>query len=150
MAVADTIKKAVLFEAFTPDELDAVVRLVKVSEHPDGDYVFLENARALALYVIGFGTVKIVKEDANGKQVTVAELTEGMHFGEMPLISKGPRAAAAITKGDVVLYEITYADIETMIKKSPESGMKLFRAMAQALCGRIRRTTQNYASLFLS
>ena len=50
-----------------------------------------------SMYVILSGRVKVYLNDANGKEVTINDMTEGEYFGEYALLDGSKRSASIVT-----------------------------------------------------
>lgn len=147
MATIQLLKKGYLFEALLPEELEALAEVITERDVIAGDYVFDEGATAAALFIIKSGAVEILKKGAGGDEQKVAVLSTGSHFGEMAFIDRMPRAAAAMTRENTKLLELSYEAIDKLIASKPEVGLKIYKALAIVLCHRIRQTTGDLSSL---
>ncbi|MBI2862654.1 MAG: FAD-dependent oxidoreductase [Chloroflexi bacterium] len=61
-----------------------------------GQDVFHQGDRAEGFYIIVRGEVEVVREGANGKEVTIARLGPGEFFGEMALLRGDMRRSATV------------------------------------------------------
>ncbi|HEY0254513.1 MAG TPA: cyclic nucleotide-binding domain-containing protein, partial [Kofleriaceae bacterium] len=69
----------------------------------------------------------------------------GQHFGEMSLVDRSVRSLTAVATSDegVRLVSITRKDFYDIIKKEPESAVKMLWAFVQVLGQRLRKTTHD-------
>lgn len=140
------MKKTPLFEIFSELELKEIQKNSETMDIINGDSVFSEGSKSDALYLIEHGSVKIVKAAKQDEQ-SLRELSEGAVFGEMGLLDGSPRAVSVVARGNVKLTKIPYAVIESMISKSPVTGMKFYKNLALIISNRIRATTTDLADL---
>lgn len=99
---------------------------------PD-EIIFKEGEAGYKVYIIKQGAVNIVAQH-DTQAVTLARLSEGACFGEMAVLSDGPRSASAIAAEHTLVYEIDKAQVNKMISElSP-----LFRAVIASLIKRVR------------
>ena len=147
MPNVNDLKKIYLFDLLDPAQLEKVQQIAKEIDVIAGDYVFDEGADAKSLFLIKHGSVEILKKSGNGNDASVAILSSGSHFGEMSLIDKMPRAAAAVAKENLKLIEIDFSAIDALCQADLKMGLKIYKAFASALCRRIRQTTGDLSSL---
>jgi CRP/FNR family transcriptional regulator, cyclic AMP receptor protein len=143
----DLLKKVYLFQGFSEDELGLLADLVQENTVITGDYIFDEGAKATSLFMIKDGSVEILKNSAESDEQKVTIFSAGSHFGEMALLDASPRAASAVAKENTHLLEIRYEDLQQLLEKEQEIGLKLYRNFAQALCKRMRQTTSDLSTL---
>lgn len=149
MSKVALLQKGFLFQNFTPHELQLITETVTERWASVGSIIFGENAPADSLFVIQQGTVEIVKEGGENKEVVVARLSEGAHFGEMAFVDRAPRAAAARACENTKLIELPYAALERIVATQPIIGLKLYHSIAKTLCARIRQTTNDLSHLYV-
>ena len=97
-----------------------------------------------ALYYIIKGTVMVVIEDDDGREMIMAYLNEGDFFGEMGLFDEEAGRSAWIrakTEGEVA--EISYSKFKQLAKEDADV---LFTVSAQ-IAGRLRATTRKVGDL---
>ncbi len=102
-----------------------------------GEFLFQENDPGDYGYVIVSGTIEICKI-TDGKHTTLVELGEGALFGEMAIIDRQPRSAAARAKSDAVVREVDERALMAHFTKTPELAMR----MMKQLSGYVRTSNQ--------
>jgi CRP-like cAMP-binding protein len=131
-----------LFKDLTPSELELIAAIAKVEEHGPGTEIFTEGDAAHSLYVIKFGSVKIQHSGANDR-VDVATLGTGSHFGEMAFIDKEKRSASSVALERAEIVKLDYGTLQKILDANPGVAVKVYRAFAQFLSGRLRMTTND-------
>lgn len=97
-----------------------------------------------ALYYILSGSVTVVIEDDDGREMILAYLNEGDFFGEMGLFEEGANRSAWIkAKSECEVAEISYAKFKQIAKEDADI---LFEVSAQ-IAGRLRATTRKVSDL---
>jgi len=97
-----------------------------------------------ALYYIIKGTVTVIIEDDDGREMIMAYLNEGDFFGEMGLFdSDASRSAWIKAKTECEVAEISYSKFKEL---SVEDADILFAVSAQ-IAGRLRATTRKVGDL---
>ncbi|MEZ5508399.1 MAG: cAMP-activated global transcriptional regulator CRP [Gammaproteobacteria bacterium] len=97
-----------------------------------------------ALYYIIKGTVMVIIEDDEGREMIMAYLNEGDFFGEMGLFDKTANRSAWIrAKTECEVAEISYSKFKQLAKEDADI---LFAVSAQ-IAGRLRATTRKVGDL---
>lgn len=99
-----------------------------------------------ALYYIISGSVTVLIEDTDGREIIVAYLNKGDFFGEMGLfedMGNAPRSAWVRAKGPCEVAEISYTKFHEISDQHPE----ILFAMGKQLAHRLRVTTQKVGDL---
>src|SRR4029450_4786365 len=77
-----------------------------------------------ALFLIENGRVRISLRDADGEDVTLAELAGGDCFGEMALLDGKPRSADATVVEDARLAILSRKDFMNFVRGNPDVALK--------------------------
>lgn len=111
-----------LFSKLAREPFAAVVEAVEVRRLPAGQPVVEEGDHGASMFALVEGRVAVVRHLQGGEQRRVGLLTEGSFFGEMALISEGPRLASVITVEPVVLLELTRERLGQVMRSHPVVG----------------------------
>jgi CRP/FNR family transcriptional regulator, cyclic AMP receptor protein len=134
------LRNIYLFKDLTPKELEPINALVKNETYSHGDEVFAEGDTATSLYVIYYGSVKI-QHSGKHEKISVSTLASGSHFGEMSCLDGEKRSATVTAAEKSEIYRIDFQDLRKVIDAHPAIGLKVYKALALFLCGRLRITT---------
>lgn len=94
-----------------------------------GDIVFSEGqAPDKGMYFICYGTVEVKRNEPDGERV-LAELSDGMVFGEMALINNAPRNATVTAKTDCGFYTVSRDNLQHQIEQLDPMMRGLFRVL---------------------
>ena len=103
--------------------------------------------RCETLFFIIKGSVTILIEDDDGREMIIAYLNPGDFFGEMGLFEKEgsekPRSAWVRAKTECEVAELSYAKFRELIQQDPEIMFALGSQMAE----RLRNTTRKVGDL---
>jgi CRP/FNR family cyclic AMP-dependent transcriptional regulator len=99
-----------------------------------GEVLFKEGAQGDEMYLIRSGKIRIVK-DLEGTKKTLAVIGEGEFFGEMALLDKRPRSAAAIAETDAKLIIVDRNAFLSSVNKNP-----FIKYIIETLTTRLRKT----------
>lgn len=97
------------------------------------------------LYYIVRGSVSVIVEDDEGREIIVAYLNDGDFFGEMGLFEEDveSRTACVRAKTECEIAEISYAKFHELRQEHPEFTFALCQQMAR----RLRNTTRKVSDL---
>jgi CRP/FNR family transcriptional regulator, cyclic AMP receptor protein len=95
-----------------------------------GQIIFAEGQARDFMYVVQKGEVDILVRDQ-----VVETVTEDGFFGELALIDRAPRSAAAIAKTDCLLVKIDERQFLYLVQETPFFALIVMRTLA----ARIRR-----------
>ncbi len=101
VAIFRGLRKATLFEI--------AHRTTEVT-YPAGSTVVEEGGPGNALCIVVQGTVEVRRGDR-----ALRRLRSGDYFGEISLIDGQPRSATVVALDDVVLFELSSADFESLL-----------------------------------
>jgi len=114
-----------LFRDFSVDELVAVIQGLKLLTYRTKQIILREGDRGDSLYMLTSGTVKAFRKNAQGKQVALAELTEGAFFGEGSILTGKPRTATVVAWEPCELLELDRPTLDSITKTHPHVSLVL-------------------------
>jgi CRP-like cAMP-binding protein len=107
-----------LLRHLPPEGIEVILPCVRSRRLADGEVVFRAGDPGDALYIVARGKVDILADAAPGETSagqTLASLGEGQAFGEMALLTGGPRTATVRSAGESELLAIGREDFERLI-----------------------------------
>jgi Cyclic nucleotide-binding domain len=109
-----------LFKDLEEDELQAVIRGLKLLTFEAGDIILHQGDDGGSLFLITTGRVKVfIKEPGGRRHVLVRTMAEGDFFGEVSLLKNEPRTATVIAAADCELLELDRPTLEELCQKHP-------------------------------
>jgi CRP/FNR family cyclic AMP-dependent transcriptional regulator len=96
-----------------------------------------------SLFYILSGSVAVIVEDSDGKEITLTYLNPGDFVGEMGLFEENPRSALIRAKTKCELGEISYSKFFSLSAKHPE----FIFAIARQISMRLARTYRKACDL---
>ena len=113
-------------------------------KYPAKSTIIYAGDESDALYYILKGSVTVMIEDDEGREMIMAYLNEGDFFGEMGLFEDDPsRSAWVKAKTECEVAEISYAKFRQLAREDADI---LFAVSAQ-IAGRLRATTRKVGDL---
>lgn len=112
--------------------------------HPAKSTLIYAGDKSESLYYIVKGSVTVLIEDEEGREMIVAYLNDGDFFGEMGIFDEtDPRSAWVRAKTECEVAEISYAKFLEISESHPEFLFAVGRQMAR----RLRNTTRKVGDL---
>ena len=105
--------------------------------------IIYANDEPEVLYYILSGSVSVLMEDTNGREIVLAYLNPGDFFGEMGLFEDKSRSAWVRTKDNCELAEISYSRFRQLSEQDPG----ILFALASQMATRLRKTSRKVSNL---
>lgn len=106
-----------LLAPLTPEERGELAADARELLYGAGDTIVRSGDAGDSMFVVARGTVRVV--DASGNDV--AHLGERQYFGEMSLLTGGPRSASVVAEGDCEVVELTASSLRTFALGNPKA-----------------------------
>ncbi len=112
--------------------------------YPSKSVIIYEGDTPDVLYYIMDGSVSVLIEDQDGREIVLAYLNKGDFFGEMGLFEDQQRRSAWVrARTDCVLAEISYTKFRSLTRDDPDLLFELSGQMAM----RLRKTSRKVGDL---
>ena len=118
--LAKVMRKVEFFAPMTIGQLEMILPYILLFRYGAGEKICRQGDEGDAFYIIRDGKVGVfVKKGFFSFSKKVAELTEGMFFGETALVTREPRNATVLCEAPTRVFALTSADFEFVVKKNP-------------------------------
>lgn len=97
------------------------------------EVLFKEGVTALFYFQVKSGKIKMNNYNEDGKEFIQGIFTEGMGFGEPPLLAEITYPACAEAIEDSIIWKLPKDKFFKLLQENPESHLKLTRALASRL-----------------
>lgn len=131
--ISERLKRAPLFQDLPVSELEQLAGQVRERRLENGEVLFRRNEPGGALYIIDEGWIRIVTDDAEGKQLVLNKCGPGEVVGEMSLFDSEPRSAGAVAEGPVTVLELKHEDFRNVLDQQPELALLIIRKLSERL-----------------
>lgn len=109
-----------LMRHLPPEDIEPILESISGKRLANGEILFRAGDEADALYIVAQGKVEVLNgATADTGSAPLAVLGEGHAFGEMALLSGGPRTATIRATEDTELLVIAKADFERLVASDP-------------------------------
>ena len=137
-AMTEVLSRAALFSGFSFDELDSLAGKSEYLSFEAGSPIFSPGDPGDRLYLVASGSVDILSP-ADGS--VLAEFVAGDSFGELDLLTKAARNAAARAAGPALLLAFPAGgmSIEEALEARPAVAARILRSFLLVVAGRTRK-----------
>jgi CRP/FNR family cyclic AMP-dependent transcriptional regulator len=134
----EELRSVPLFASLDDNAASELRNLLVIREVQGGTTLFRLGDTGDAMYLIESGRVRISIRDADGSDVTLAELAGGDFFGEMALLDGKPRSADTTVIEDACFAILSRENFLKFVRGNPDVALKMLSAITQ----RLRRTDE--------
>ncbi|MBO6565463.1 MAG: cAMP-activated global transcriptional regulator CRP [Pseudomonadales bacterium] len=125
------------------NNMDEFLSVAHKRRYPRSSTIIYAGEESDSIFYITKGSVTVIIEDENGKEIIVAYLNEGDFFGEMAMFGEGRRTAWIKAKTECEVAELGYEKFAELSQR--DTGM-LFE-LATQLADRLGKTTKKVGDL---
>jgi CRP/FNR family transcriptional regulator, cyclic AMP receptor protein len=134
VATTDRIADHEIFEGLT----DAVLaelddRFATVASFRKGELIYSPYDPGEAIYLVQEGRVRLYRSAADGRQLSLAMVDDGMAFGQLSVLGADTHDAYAEAMKDCIVRVVRVVDLERAVSEHPRLAVNLLRALAQRL-----------------
>ena len=126
------LKNVTLFKNLSLDELLLIDQALEQEYVPAGETIFNEGNWGGHLYIIGEGSVRLIKE-IDGEQQDLNYLSAGQHFGEIALFDDAPRWNGAVAVENCTLLKLEKNRFISLITQRPQIVLEICKFFSQRL-----------------
>jgi ATP-binding cassette, subfamily B, bacterial HlyB/CyaB len=133
----DIDQRCLILEAAGPfallgrDELEQLAARMTECFFRTGDTVFEQGQIGDAFFVVASGRARVVAKDAANREVSLAVLKRGEHFGEVALLLDAPRSSTVRAADDLVLLRLDRKEFLNVLADRPELRVALERYLKE-------------------
>lgn len=127
----ELLKSTPYFSGLSTPELEAIKEHVFEEAAERNDMILLEEEPASAVYFVVSGVVKVFKTSVEGKEQVLCIVKPGESFNDVAVFDGGSNPASAIAMTPVVLYGITKADMETILREHPKLATNVIKILSE-------------------
>ncbi len=135
-----------LFESLTDEDQDWLLDSGVEHQLIANSQVITEGVVPTAMYVVLEGLVAVTTKSLGAQPL--AQLGPGQIFGEMSFLENAPAIANVAALENSLLLEIPFAVLRARTAADAEFGMRLFRAIALFINGRLRHAVHDMGRLW--
>lgn len=122
-----------LFAEASAEGVERYEHVFTMCEKPRGTLVFDGGEAERTVYLVKRGSVRIVRQTADGKDVTVALLGPGDMFGEETMFDRVARTTHAVVVEDALLCTARAEDLFALLSNDPALALNVARVLTERL-----------------
>jgi predicted RND superfamily exporter protein len=135
------VKRAPFFDGLRPWSRRKVCLLGRMNEKNTGELAVVQGEMGKSMYLLLEGKADVIGHDeATKKDIIFATLNPGDIFGEIALVSPGPRSANVKATEPIRYLEIDWEGLKRIQKIYPRIGGQLFLNLSRILGERLIHT----------
>jgi len=122
-----------IFSPLSPLEMEELAKRSPDTFLEQGDILYTPKDGTERLFILKKGRVQLYEVDRGGEEITLSVVEDGNVFGEMALTGQSLQSlyVRALTPSTVV--SLRREELEVLIMKKPEVGLRLVRELAEKL-----------------
>jgi CRP-like cAMP-binding protein len=121
------------FETLGPEELERVARVAVPRSFDAHQVIFREGDASDTCYIVRSGHARAVRENSDGRTISLAHFGPGDMFGELAMFDDEKRSATIETLEPVQAIAILGPDMRRLLREHPEIPAKLVVALVRRL-----------------
>lgn len=126
--ILDRLKAVPLLEACTAEELNRIATLAEEIEVQAAEILTHEGEREALFYIVATGTATVTRD---GHKLTT--LGPGAFFGEVALLTHGPRTATVTADTAMKLLRLDERRFASLLRDAPSVARKILEGVAKRL-----------------
>ena len=138
-AIADVLGEVPIFAALTGEERGELASHMRVRQFAHDEVIFHRDDPSGHFFVIVAGTVKLAAQDDAGREVTIAILRGGGHFGELELFDDLPRSITVTAITETQVLALARNDFFGVLERHPRAMRVLITSLARVIRDTSRR-----------
>ncbi|HZN94530.1 MAG TPA: cyclic nucleotide-binding domain-containing protein [Myxococcales bacterium] len=125
-------------KGLTVTEAEQILSIAEEQSVGRSGVVFREGDAGDGVYVVLEGTMEVTKRDRQGKEQSIAKLSDGTVVGEMSLVSgDAARSATVVATSDARLLKISSSKFQALLQRDSVAALKMVNNLAQVMSRRM-------------
>jgi CRP/FNR family transcriptional regulator, cyclic AMP receptor protein len=122
-----------IFGPLSQEELEDLARHTPDTYLEQGDILYTPQGGQERLFILKKGRVQVYEVDQSGQEIILSVIEDGTIFGEMVLTGQSLQGVYVRALAPSTVVSIKRAELEELIMKKPEVGLRLVRELAVRL-----------------
>jgi CRP/FNR family transcriptional regulator len=130
---APLLARVPVFDALAPEDLAQVAAVAVMRSFDSGQVIFREGDASDTCYIIGSGHARALRENSDGRTITLAHFGPGDIFGELAMFDDERRSATVETMDDVEAVAILGSDMRRLMRTHPDLAVRIVVGLGRRL-----------------
>lgn len=145
--IADFISKIEFFDELDPSEIKELSDKMVVQNYNSGIFLFKENKKREAVFILYAGDVELLKKSPNKDQKRLAYFSMGDIIGEGAFVDDSPHSTSTRTVTACTVLTLSKKSVDEIFKNHPALGLKISNRLAKVISKRMRSSNTRFVSL---
>ena len=137
-----TVQRAPLLSDLPADELQRLIEVSQVHDHPRGKLLFLRGEPATNIYLLLDGWVKVYRDTPDGEQTVIGILRTGETVAEAAIFLGKDYPASAEVVSSSRLLEIPADFLLKLLREDSDVAIKMLGTLSQRMRGLVLHIEQ--------
>ena len=144
--VIELLQSVPIFAGLGKEALELLLEHTKEKEYPEGGVIACEGETCNTLFLIGSGSVRLIKHFGTADQVELATLNAKDFFGESCILDTLPRMATIQAVSPTTVFSISSRAFYHLYQTLPAQHCILLMNIGRDLSRRIRAMDEVFAA----
>jgi CRP-like cAMP-binding protein len=131
--ISQFIQSLPLFAGLSTSALEKLAQASTWKRVKKGAYLFFQLDEAESFFVVRSGSIAIVLDSVDGRELVINEMRAGDFFGEVALLTQQPRSTSAVARRDSELLSIQRESFMAVLDTEPSLARQLLETTARRL-----------------
>ena len=121
------------FSQLSDASLLLLARAGKFEQFAKGEILFFQSDPSDTAYLVSSGTISIVLNSLDGREMVINEMQKGDLFGELGILTKKPRSTSAMARSNSELFAIPWQIFLQVVDSEPPLARLILQITANRL-----------------
>ena len=122
-----------LFSELSESALRLLAREARFVKVEKGDVLFIQSDPSETAYIVLSGTISILLNSLDGREMVINEMHSGDLFGELGILTRNPRSTSAIARTKSELLAIPGQVFLKVVEREPQFALRILELTAKRL-----------------
>jgi CRP-like cAMP-binding protein len=127
---ADFLAKVPLFQGLKGRQLESLAKTMVSHEYGKDQDIVTQGASGVGLFVIVSGGADVIHVRTDGTKAVVNVLGPTDFFGELALLTEGPRTASVVAKEPIQCLVLTRWNFLAVLKRDADMAISILEELA--------------------
>jgi CRP/FNR family transcriptional regulator, cyclic AMP receptor protein len=137
------LKSMPVFSGLGEASLLALARAGRMMQVEKGQFIFFKSDPSEVVYIVRSGSVSIVLESPDGREMVINEMHAGDFFGEVGVLTNQPRSTSAIARTEGQLLALPRQAFLALLEAEPAVARRILEMTAN----RLRNSSERESAL---
>ena len=128
--IAEFLSKVPLFKTLRKRQLEGLARVIVVQEYEAGQEIVTQGKSGVGLFVVASGRAEAVHVRADGTKAVVNVFSSTDFFGELALLTEGPRTASVVATEPTQCLVLTRWNFLGVLRGDAEMAISILEELA--------------------